>query len=78
MTIMALPDHLRNMEWGDPQEIEVRLGGDLVIYGLAIGVGMQRIESSCANPECEGSCVPRETLQLEIDIAPPPPEEETP
>lgn len=70
MTVMALPEHLRNMEWGEPQEIEVRIGGDLVLYGLAVGIGMQRIESTCANPACEGHCVPRETLQLEIDIAP--------
>jgi len=71
MTIMALPEHLRNIEWGEPQEIEVRIGGELVLLGLAVGIGMQRIERSCANPECESGCIPAETLQLEIDIAPP-------
>jgi len=70
MTIMSLPDHLQNLEWGEPQEIEVRIGGEMVLYGLSIGIMMRRIETSCANPDCEGCGVPRETLQLEIDIAP--------
>jgi len=70
MTIMSLPEHLRNMEWGEPKEIEVRVDGELVVYGLTVGIGMQRLEANCANPECPGCCVSRETLQLEIDIAP--------
>jgi hypothetical protein len=70
MTIMSLPEHLRGIEWGEPQEIEVRVAGELVLYGLSIGMAVRRIETSCANPDCEGCGVPRETLQIEIDIAP--------
>lgn len=70
MTIMALPDHLKDFEWDSPQEIEVRVAGELILYGLTTGIGLTRVEASCANPECEGHCRPSEMLQMSIDIAP--------
>jgi hypothetical protein len=68
MTVMSLPEHLRNVEWDGPQEIEIRLAGELILYGLTDGVAMHKCEASCVNPDCAGHCVPRETLHLEIDI----------
>lgn len=66
MTIMAPPEH----DWETPLEIEVRIGGELAIYGMTTGVSLQHIERSCANPDCDNHCVPTESLGLEIEIAP--------
>jgi hypothetical protein len=68
MTVMSLPEQLRG-DWDEPQEIEVRIAGELIVYGLTTGTGLMRMEMRCANPDCEGHCHPREYLRLEIEIA---------
>lgn len=71
MTIMSLPEQIRDLDWGEPVELEIRVAGELIVYGLSTGLTMQRLERTCANPDCEGHCQPEEELHVQIDIAPP-------
>lgn len=70
MTVLSLPEHLQGQTWTAPQEIEVRVAGELIAYGLTTGLTLQRILAQCADPDCAGHCEMTESLRLEIEIAP--------
>jgi hypothetical protein len=69
MTVIELPEELRG-SWDDPQEVELRIAGELVLYGKTTGFGFTHMLARCANPACDGGCEPTETLRVDIDIAP--------
>lgn len=69
MTVLSLPEHLQGQTWTAPQEIEVRVAGELIAYGLTTGLTLQRITARCTNPDCAGHCG-TESLALDIEIAP--------
>jgi hypothetical protein len=70
MTVLSLPEHLQGQTWTAPQEIEVRLAGELIAYGLTTGLALQRVLAQCADPACAGHCGMTESLRLDIEIAP--------
>lgn len=70
MTVLSLPEDLRGQTWTAPQEIEVRVAGELIAYGLTTGLVLQRVLAQCADPDCAGHCAMTESLRLDIEIAP--------